>query len=163
VDNSLVPHNLRSGGDAFEAPAWRAILPENWVAKGRPGSASRLNGIEFINLARAVLGRPAPPRREHICLPGLSPTALRRSSNFRIVLGVHFCPGCCQVEKAWVTPAEARPALIFFPGATVAAFGYVRPLIPAILTVNCLERGVRPCASPSRPCSRLLPTVSAEV
>ena len=41
-----------SAGDAFETPAWRAILPE-LVAKEDLAAASALNGIEF-NLARAV-------------------------------------------------------------------------------------------------------------
>lgn len=39
-------------GDAFEAPAWRAIFPE-LVGKGDLSPALALNGIEF-NLARAV-------------------------------------------------------------------------------------------------------------
>src|ERR1700744_3584520 len=41
-----------SAGDAFETPAWRAILPE-LVPKEDLATASALNGIEF-NLARAV-------------------------------------------------------------------------------------------------------------
>jgi len=41
-----------SAGDAFEAPAWRASLPE-LVAKEDLPAASALNGIEF-NFARAV-------------------------------------------------------------------------------------------------------------
>src|SRR6202011_6193206 len=41
-----------SAGDAFETPAWRAILPE-LVSKDDLAAASALNGIEF-NLARAV-------------------------------------------------------------------------------------------------------------
>jgi MFS family permease len=41
-----------SAGDAFEAPSWRAILPE-LVGKDELSAASALNGIEF-NLARAV-------------------------------------------------------------------------------------------------------------
>src|ERR1700692_3185874 len=41
-----------SAGDAFETPAWRAILPE-LVSKEDLAPASALNGIEF-NLARAV-------------------------------------------------------------------------------------------------------------
>ena len=41
-----------SAGDAFETPAWRAILPELVPKKDLP-AASALNGIEF-NLARAV-------------------------------------------------------------------------------------------------------------
>src|SRR5437763_2789893 len=41
-----------SAGDAFEAPAWRAILPE-LVPKEDLAAASALNGIEF-NLARAI-------------------------------------------------------------------------------------------------------------
>ncbi len=41
-----------SAGDAFETPAWRAILPE-LVPKEDLAAASALNGIEF-NLARAV-------------------------------------------------------------------------------------------------------------
>src|SRR5262249_2721463 len=41
-----------SAGDAFEAPTWRAILPE-LVSKDALAAASALNGIEF-NLARVV-------------------------------------------------------------------------------------------------------------
>src|ERR1700693_3430178 len=41
-----------SAGDAFETPAWRAILPEV-VPKEDLAAASALNGIEF-NFARAV-------------------------------------------------------------------------------------------------------------
>src|SRR5258708_13104553 len=41
-----------SAGDAFEAPAWRAVLPE-LVPKDDLPAASALNGIEF-NIARAV-------------------------------------------------------------------------------------------------------------
>ena len=41
-----------SAGDAFEAPTWRAILPE-LVQKEDLAAASALNGIEF-NFARAV-------------------------------------------------------------------------------------------------------------
>jgi MFS family permease len=48
-----------SAGDAFETPAWRAILPE-LVLKEDLAAASALNGIEF-NLARAVGPAPAGP------------------------------------------------------------------------------------------------------
>src|SRR5262245_62133545 len=41
-----------SAGDAFEAPTWRAVLPE-LVGKEDLEAASALNGIEF-NLARAT-------------------------------------------------------------------------------------------------------------
>ena len=41
-----------SAGDAFETPAWRAVLPEVVPKEDLP-AASALNGIEF-NLARAV-------------------------------------------------------------------------------------------------------------
>src|SRR5271169_7151398 len=41
-----------SAGDAFEAPTWRAILPE-LVEKEDLAAASALNGIEF-NFARAI-------------------------------------------------------------------------------------------------------------
>ena len=41
-----------AAGDAFEAPTWRAVLPEV-VAKEDLPAASALNGIEF-NLARAI-------------------------------------------------------------------------------------------------------------
>jgi MFS family permease len=41
-----------SAGDAFETPAWRALLPE-LVEKEDLAAASSLNGIEF-NFARAV-------------------------------------------------------------------------------------------------------------
>jgi|SRR5579863_263410 len=48
----LVLRFALSAGDAFEAPAWRAILPE-LVPKEDLAAASALNGIEF-SLARAV-------------------------------------------------------------------------------------------------------------
>src|ERR1700692_2988725 len=41
-----------SAGDAFESPAWRALLPE-LVPKKDLAAASALNGIEF-NFARAI-------------------------------------------------------------------------------------------------------------
>src|SRR5579864_4250975 len=41
-----------SAGDAFESPAWRAVLPE-LVPKNDLAAASALNGIEF-NFARAI-------------------------------------------------------------------------------------------------------------
>src|SRR5439155_26407482 len=41
-----------SGGDAFETPTWRAVLPE-LVRKEDLTAAAALNGIEF-NIARAI-------------------------------------------------------------------------------------------------------------
>ena len=91
-----------STGDAFETPAWRAILPEV-VPKEDLAAASALNGIEF-NLARAGWARAR--WHDHICC--WCRCSLRRK--FRIVLRRHSC--CCQVEEACTQ--EERAAGIFF-------------------------------------------------
>jgi hypothetical protein len=79
-----------SAGDAFETPAWRAILPE-LVPKEDLAAASALNGIEF-NLARAV----GPALAGTI----ISVAECRHSicGKFCIVLRCHR--SCCPVEKA---------------------------------------------------------------
>ncbi len=91
-----------SAGDAFETPAWGAILPE-LVPKEGLAAASALNGIEF-NLARAV----GPVLAGTII--SVAGVATAFVTNFRIDLRCHSC--CCQVEKA--CPQEERAAGIFF-------------------------------------------------
>src|ERR1700678_1028405 len=110
-----------SAGDAFETPAWRAILPE-LVPKEDIASASALNGIEF-NLARAV--GPA--------LAGVIIAAAGVATAF-VVNFVSFF-GVILVVARWKRPVRKRstPAESF-SGATVAAIRYVRNS-PAILTV----------------------------
>jgi MFS family permease len=110
-----------SAGDAFENPAWRAILPE-LVPKEDIAAASALNGIEF-NLARAV----GPALAGMIIAAAGVATAF--VANFVSFLGVIL------VVARWKRPVHRRstPAESF-SGATVAAIRYVRHS-PAILTV----------------------------
>jgi MFS family permease len=110
-----------SAGDAFETPAWRAILPE-LVAKEDIAAASALNGIEF-NLARAV----GPALAGFIIAAAGVATAF--VANFVSFFGVIL------VVVRWKRPVRERstPAESF-SGATVAAIRYVR-YSPAILTV----------------------------
>jgi MFS family permease len=116
-----------SAGDAFETPAWRAILPE-LVPKEDIAAASALNGIEF-NLARAV----GPALAGMIIAAAGVATAF--VANFVSFFGVIL------VVAKWKRPVRRRSAPAeSFSGATVAAIRYVRHS-PAILTV-LLRTGV---------------------
>jgi MFS family permease len=102
-----------SAGDAFEAPAWRALLPE-LVPKDDLPAASALNGIEF-NIARAV--GPA--------LAGVLIAAAGVGITF-LVNVVSFL-GVIIVVARWKRPVHKRstpPESV--GGATVAAIRYVR-------------------------------------
>ncbi len=135
-----------SAGDAFEAPAWRAILPE-LVPKEDLASASALNGIEF-NLARAV----GPALAGAII--SVAGVAAAFVANFFSFLGVIV------VVARWKRPVRKRSAPPeSFAGATVAAIRYVRHS-PAILTV-LLRTGVVMFFSSAL--FALLPTVSRSV
>jgi MFS family permease len=110
-----------SAGDAFEAPAWRALLPE-LAGREDLASASALNGIEF-NLARAV--GPA--------LAGLLIASTGVGTAF-LVNAVSFL-GVIVVVARWKRPARASSAPAeTIGGATVAALRYVRHS-PAIRTL----------------------------
>jgi MFS family permease len=110
-----------SAGDAFEAPTWRAILPE-LVPKDDLAAASALNGIEF-NLARAV--GPA--------LAGIVIAAAGVATAF-VVNFVSFF-GVILVVARWKRPIRKRTApRETLTGATVAAIRYVRHS-PTILAV----------------------------
>jgi MFS family permease len=116
-----------SAGDAFETPAWRAILPE-LVSREDLAAASALNGIEF-NLARAV--GPA--------LAGVVIAAAGVAAAF--VANVASFLGVILVVARWKRPIRKRVAPPeTLAGATVAAIRYVRNS-PAILTV-VLRTGV---------------------
>ncbi len=135
-----------SAGDAFETPAWRAILPE-LVPKEDLATASALNGIEF-NLARAV----GPALAGTII--SIAGVATAFVSNFVSFFGVIL------VVARWKRPARRRSAPPeSFSGATVAAIRYVRHS-PAILTV-LLRTGVVMFFSSAL--FALLPTVSRSV
>lgn len=111
-----------AAGDAFEAPSWRALLPEV-VRREDLGSASALNGIEF-NLARAV--GPA--------LAGLLISATGVGAAF-VVNALSFL-GVLLVVLRWRSPARRSAAPTeSLGGATVAALRYVRhsPAIRALL------------------------------
>jgi MFS family permease len=116
-----------SAGDAFETPAWRAILPE-LVSKEDLAAASALNGIEF-NLARAV--GPA--------LAGVVIAVAGVATAFLANVVSFF--GVILVVARWKRPIRKRVAPPeTLAGATVAAIRYVRNS-PAILTV-VLRTGV---------------------
>src|SRR5271170_505145 len=135
-----------SAGDAFEAPAWRAILPD-LVPKEDLAAASALNGIEF-NLARAV--GPALAG----ALISVAGVAAAFVTNFVSFFGVIL------VVARWKRPVRTRSAPPeSFSGATVAAIRYVRHS-PAILTV-LLRTGVVMFFSSAL--FALLPTVSRSV
>jgi MFS family permease len=135
-----------SAGDAFEAPAWRAILPE-LVPKEDLAAASALNGIEF-NLARAV----GPALAGTII--SVAGVATAFVANFVSFFGVIL------VVAKWKRPVRKRSAPPeSFSGATVAAIRYVRHS-PAILTV-LLRTGVVMFFSSAL--FALLPTVSRSV
>jgi MFS family permease len=110
-----------SAGDAFEAPTWRAILPE-LVAKDDLAAASALNGIEF-NLARAV-----GPALAGIVI-SVAGVATAFVANFVSFFGVIL------VVARWKRPIRKRTAPPeTLAGATVAAIRYVRHS-PTILIV----------------------------
>src|ERR1700677_2228959 len=135
-----------SAGDAFEAPAWRAVLPEI-VPREDLAAASALNGIEF-NLARAV----GPALAGAII--SVSGVATAFVANFVSFFGVIL------VVAKWKRPVGRRSAPPeSFSGATVAAIRYVRHS-PAILTV-LLRTGVVMFFSSAL--FALLPTVSRSV
>src|SRR5271154_2270968 len=135
-----------SAGDAFETPAWRAVLPE-LVEKEDLAAASALNGIEF-NLARAV----GPALAGTII--SVAGVATAFVANFVSFFGVIL------VVAKWKRPARRRSAPPeSFSGATVAAIRYVRHS-PAILTV-LLRTGVVMFFSSAL--FALLPTVSRSV
>ena len=135
-----------SAGDAFETPAWRAILPEV-VPKEDLAAASALNGIEF-NLARA-----AGPALAGTII-SVAGVAAAFVTNF-----VSFFGGILVVAR-WKRPVRKRSAPPeSFSGATVAAIRYV-PHSPAILTV-LLRTGVAMFFSSAL--FALLPTVSRSV
>jgi len=135
-----------SAGDAFETPAWRAILPE-LVPKEDLAAASALNGIEF-NLARAV----GPALAGSII--SVAGVATAFVANFVSFFGVIL------VVARWKRPVRRRSAPPeSFSGATVAALRYVRHS-PAILTV-LLRTGVVMFFSSAL--FALLPTVSRSV
>jgi MFS family permease len=135
-----------SAGDAFETPAWRAILPE-LVSREDLASASALNGIEF-NLARAV----GPALAGAII--SIAGVATAFVANFVSFFGVIL------VVARWKRPVRRRSAPPeSLSGATVAAIRYVRHS-PAILTV-LLRTGVVMFFSSAL--FALLPTVSRSV
>jgi len=111
-----------SAGDAFEAPTWRAVLPE-LVQKEDLAAASALNGIEF-NFARAV--GPA--------LGGVLIAIVGVGSSFLINLISFF--GVIVVVARWrrtVISRSTPPETV--AGATVAAVRFIRysPVIRAVL------------------------------
>jgi MFS family permease len=136
-----------SAGDAFEAPAWRAILPE-LVPKEDLAAASALNGIEF-NLARAV----GPALAGAII--SVAGVATAFFANFVSFFGVIL------VVARWKRPVRGKRSAPpeSFSGATVAAIRYVRHS-PAILTV-LLRTGVVMFFTSAL--FALLPTVSRSV
>jgi predicted MFS family arabinose efflux permease len=111
-----------SAGDAFETPAWRAVLPE-LVAREDLEAASALNGIEF-NLARAV--GPA--------LAGVLISTAGVAAAFVANVASFF--GVILVVARWkplIRKRTAPPETL--GGATVAAIRYIRhsPKIGALL------------------------------
>jgi len=111
-----------SAGDAFETPAWRAVLPE-LVRKEELPAASALNGIEF-NLARAIG-------------PGLAGIIIAAAGvGAAFVLNALSFIGVIAVVARWKRPVRKRtspPETV--AGATAAAIRYVRysPAIRALL------------------------------
>jgi MFS family permease len=102
-----------SAGDAFEAPTWRAVLPE-LVAKEDFEAASALNGIEF-NLARAI----GPG------LAGLLIASFGVGTAF-VVNAASFV-GVIYVVARWKRARRKQTAPTEkVVGATVAALRYVR-------------------------------------
>jgi MFS family permease len=117
-----------SAGDAFETPAWRAILPE-LVPKEDLAAASALNGIGF-NLARAV--GPALAGAI-ISVAGVAAAFFANFlSFFGVILVVARWKNLVRSGKRSAPPES-------FSGATVAAIRYVGHS-PAILTVLLRDR-----------------------
>nr|UXE45372.1 enterobactin exporter EntS [uncultured bacterium] len=111
-----------SAGDALEAPAWRAVLPD-LVPRGDLAAASALNGIEF-NLARAV--GPA--------LAGAVIAAAGVGAAF--LVNVASFAGVIWIVVRWRRRPPVRPAPAeTLGGATVAALRYVRHS-PAIMGIT---------------------------
>lgn len=102
-----------SAGDAFEAPSWRAVLPEI-VPKEDLAPALALNGIEF-NLARAVGPGLAGAI---IAVAGVGAAFVLNALSFLGVIGVIFKWKHC-LRKSSLPPETIG-------GATLAAFRYVR-------------------------------------
>jgi MFS family permease len=102
-----------SAGDAFEAPTWRALLPE-FVDKEDLEAASALNGIEF-NLARAVG-------------PGLGGVLIATAGvGAAFIVNAASFIGLIWIIARWKRPHRKRttpPEKVI--GATVAAIRYVR-------------------------------------
>jgi predicted MFS family arabinose efflux permease len=110
-----------SAGDAFEAPTWRAVLPELVTKEDLP-SAAALNGIEF-NFARAV--GPALAGAV-IAVWGVGRAFLLNAVSFVAVIFV---------IARWrrLQPKRTIPAETLF-GATIAALRFVR-FAPAVRAV----------------------------
>ena len=135
-----------SAGDAFEAPAWRAVLPE-LVPKDDLPAASALNGIEF-NIARAV--GPA--------LAGVLIATAGVGAAF--LLNVASFAGVIFVVAHWKRPVHKRtspPETV--GGATIAAIRYVRHA-PALRALMLRSGVVMFFASAS---FALLPTVAHNI
>lgn len=111
-----------SAGDAFESPAWRAVLPE-LVPKQDLAAAAALNGIEF-NFARAIGPALAGIL---IAAAGVGTAFLVNAASFLAVI---------VVIARWKRPVRRRTAPAErFTGATVAGLRYVRysPTIRALI------------------------------
>jgi MFS family permease len=110
-----------SAGDAFEAPTWRAVLPE-LVKKEDLPSASALNGIEF-NFARAIG-------------PGLAGLVIAAAGvGAAFLLNTLSFAGVIFVVARWRPASHERttpPETVM--GATIAAIRYVR-YSPALQTL----------------------------
>lgn len=111
-----------SAGDAFESPAWRAVLPD-LVPKQDLAAAAALNGIEF-NFARAI--GPA--------LAGILIAAAGVGTAFLVNAASFF--GVIVVIARWKRSVRKRtgpPETL--TGATVAGLRYVRysPAIRALI------------------------------
>ncbi len=111
-----------SAGDAFESPAWRALLPE-LVPKQDLAAASALNGIEF-NFARAI--GPALAGML-IAAAGVGTAFLVNAVSFLVVIVV--IARWKRAARKRTTPPET------LTGATIAGVRYVRysPAIRAVI------------------------------
>jgi len=111
-----------SAGDAFESPAWRAVLPD-LVPKQDLATAAALNGIEF-NFARAIGPALAGVL---IAAAGVGTAFLVNAASFLAVIVV-IARWKRSVRKR-TAPAET------FAGASVAGIRYVRysPTIRALI------------------------------
>ena len=111
-----------SAGDAFESPAWRAVLPELVPKKELPAAAA-LNGIEF-NFARAIGPALAGIL---IAAAGVGIAFLVNAASFLGVIVV-----IARWKRAVHKPATPPETLT---GATIAGVRYVRysPAIRALI------------------------------